>query len=109
MRGRYMRSDYALYVVAIICFIIAAYAATITSELYIYAIAVLGIIFIGLGYMARPKSATLAPSKPPPPPPPPQPETQQRAEPKEEPTQTQTSAPTKETAQRTTRRRRKKT
>lgn len=103
-----MRSDYALYVVAVICFIIAAYAATITSELYIYAIAVLGIIFIGLGYMARPKSATLAPSKPPPPPLTP-PETQQKAEPKEQPTQTQTSASTKETAQRTTRRRRKKT
>ena len=68
-----MRTDYILYGVAILCFIAAAYAATITTELYIYAIAVLGIVFIGLGYMARPKeviSSTATPTFQPTPPPP---------------------------------------
>lgn len=68
-----MRSDYILYGVAILCFIAAAYTATITTELYVYAIAVLGIVFIGLGYMARPKelvSSTATPTLQPAPPPP---------------------------------------
>jgi hypothetical protein len=64
-----MRSDYALYVVAIICFGIAliAYLAPLTgvTELYLYGLAVLGIIFVGFGYMARPKGATVTPAKSP--------------------------------------------
>ena len=58
-----MRSDYALYVIAIVCFIVAIYAiATSVTDLYIYTIAVIGIIFLGLGYLARPKVATFPPS-----------------------------------------------
>lgn len=68
-----MRSDYAIYVIAIICFIITAYAiATAVTDLYIYTLAVIGIIFLGLGYLARPKAATSPPSLKP----------QTRAEPK---------------------------
>lgn len=61
MRGKKMRSDYTLYFVAVICLIVAAYTAIISliTPLYIYAIVVLGIVFIGLGYMARPKGTTL--------------------------------------------------
>ena len=68
-----MRTDYPLYIVAIVCFIIAvyAYAAPLTraTDLYLYVLAVLGIVFLGLGYITRPKQATIssavsAPSKP---------------------------------------------
>ena len=59
-----MRSDYPLYLVATICFIVAVYAYTafVDTTLYIYALAVLGIVFIGLGYIARPKSAAISPT-----------------------------------------------
>ena len=70
-----MRIDYPLYVVAIICFLVAIYAYVgplAETELYIYALAVLGIVFVGLGYMARPKERVLSetiltPSTPAPP------------------------------------------
>ena len=67
-----MRSDYALYVIAVICFIVAIYTTTtnLDTPLYIYAIAVLGIVFVGLGYIARPKKATLSPMTTTPPAPP---------------------------------------
>jgi len=62
-----VRPDYALYVVAIICFGIAiiAYLAPLTgvTELYLYGLAVLGIIFVGFGYIARPKTAAVSPAK----------------------------------------------
>jgi len=107
-----MRTDYPLYVVAIVCFIIAiyAYAAPLAeTELYIYSLVVIGIIFIGLGYIARPKGTTLSITKTSPPKPelsvelPAQPKTEQQEE--------STNAATKKTAQKkkTTRRRRKKT
>ena len=55
-----MRFDYALYVVAMVCFIIAIYAYVASlaevTELYLYVLAVIGVVFIGLGYMARPKT-----------------------------------------------------
>ncbi|MDI6847982.1 MAG: hypothetical protein QMD23_07660, partial [Candidatus Bathyarchaeia archaeon] len=54
-----MRSDYALYTVAIIFFIITgvvlAYPVEYT-ELWTVATVVLGLLFIGLGYSQRPKS-----------------------------------------------------
>jgi hypothetical protein len=55
-----MRSDYPLYAIAILCFVITAVAyfaplAEVT-ELYLYGLIVLGIVFVGLGYMARPKT-----------------------------------------------------
>ncbi len=108
-----MRLDYPLYGVAIICFVIAiyAYAAPLTGihELYLYTLAVLGIVFIGLGYVARPKSTALAPSKPTPlssAEPAPKPKEQPKAELSEEPKKTSTT----ERAQKkkTTRRRRRK-
>jgi predicted flap endonuclease-1-like 5' DNA nuclease len=74
-----MRSDYVLYVVAIIFFIITAAVATyaITQQLWIVTTAVIGLAFIGLGYSQRPKQAT-APVTPNVPPPPPSPQQQQQ-------------------------------
>lgn len=69
-----MRSDYVLYAVAIICFIItgtvAAYANT--QQLWIVIPAVVGLAFIGVGYTQRPRqqagTTQMAISPPPPPP-----------------------------------------
>lgn len=58
-----MRSDYILYIVAIACFFIASYTMTQlgdTQQLYSYAIAVLGMVFVGLGYIARPKKTAIS-------------------------------------------------
>jgi replicative superfamily II helicase len=53
-----MRSDYALYTVAIIFFILTgitlAYQVE-SKELWIVTTAVLGLLFMGLGYFQRPK------------------------------------------------------
>jgi predicted flap endonuclease-1-like 5' DNA nuclease len=54
-----MRSDYALYTVAIIFFIMTGIVfvyQTQPVELWIVATTVLGIFFIGLGYTQRPKA-----------------------------------------------------
>jgi hypothetical protein len=54
-----MRSDYALYAVAVILFIVtgvAAYAAT--ASLWIVTTAVVGFVFVGLGYWQRPHQET---------------------------------------------------
>ncbi|MGQ9538518.1 MAG: helix-hairpin-helix domain-containing protein [Candidatus Bathycorpusculaceae bacterium] len=56
-----MRSDYALYAVAIIFFILTGIVSIHQigyRELWIVTTAVLGIFFIGLGYTQRPKAAT---------------------------------------------------
>jgi hypothetical protein len=104
-----MRSDYALYAVAIICFIVAIYTTTINLEtsLYIYAIAVLGIVFVGLGYIARPKKTTLSPITTTTLAPPPEP----LAETTETPTKQATKTTNKKRARKkkTTRSRKKKT
>jgi predicted flap endonuclease-1-like 5' DNA nuclease len=53
-----MRSDYALYVVAIIFFILTAMVLVIQvefKELWTVTTAILGLFFIGLGYILRPK------------------------------------------------------
>jgi predicted flap endonuclease-1-like 5' DNA nuclease len=54
-----MRSDYALYVVAIIFFIITGISAILLSEveqsLWVVTTAVLGLLFAGLGYSQRPR------------------------------------------------------
>lgn len=57
-----MRSDYILYIVAVICFLIAGYTTTQQgdTQLYSYAVAVIGIVFVGLGYLARPKSTAIS-------------------------------------------------
>ncbi|MEM3770150.1 MAG: DUF4332 domain-containing protein [Candidatus Bathyarchaeia archaeon] len=70
-----MRSDYALYAVAIIFFIITGIVLAIEMDqtyksLGIITTAVLGIFFIGLGYTQRPRAkvqtAVAAPPTPPP-------------------------------------------
>jgi predicted flap endonuclease-1-like 5' DNA nuclease len=76
-----MRSDYVLYVVAIIFFIITAAVATyaVTQQLWIVTTAVIGLAFIGLGYSQRPKQVTapVTTNVPSPPPSPPQQQQQQ--------------------------------
>jgi len=69
-----MRSDYVLYAVAIICFIItgavaAVYAAT--EQLWIVIPIVLGLAFVGVGYTQRPKEQAITQMAVAPPPPPP--------------------------------------
>jgi hypothetical protein len=109
-----MRSDYALYVIAIICFIVAIYAYStpfaVNPELYLYGLVVLGLVFVGLGFMVRPKqespqlhaSAPTSPSAGSPPKLEEPPETEQVKEEKKTPKKT-----TKK--KRTTRRRKKRT
>jgi len=67
-----MRSDYALYMVAIILFIITGIALLYqTEQLWIVATTVLGLVFIGLGYFLRPKpKAPTIEARPSPPAPP---------------------------------------
>ena len=104
-----MRSDIPLYIVALICFIAAIYTyATLTeTQLYLYALTVIGIVFVGLGYLARPKSTTLLPSISPAPPPrePTKPEAPQTTAAKKEPEKT----PIRKTRKKRSTRRRKKT
>jgi len=69
-----MRSDYALYTVAIILFILTfivlAYPPDL-KELWIVTTAVLGLLFIGLGYTQRPKPRVITIEAPAPVPAPP--------------------------------------
>ena len=70
-----MRSDYALYMVAIIFFIItgmsfALMATEFERNLSVVTTAILGLLFIGLGYTQRPKPRSMAIKAPPPPAPP---------------------------------------
>ncbi len=55
-----MRSDYSLYAVAIVFFILTGVVAaySIEQQLWIVTTAVLGLVFIGLGYTQRPRHAT---------------------------------------------------
>jgi len=61
-----MRSDYALYAVAIVFFILTVTAFFALNEtepqrdLWIITTAVLGILFIGLGYIQKPKTAAIS-------------------------------------------------
>jgi len=69
-----MRSDYALYVVAIICFILAAFVLAgssgyigylaiepLISSVATAVLAILGLISAGAGYLVRPGGMTLIP------------------------------------------------
>lgn len=55
-----MRSDYMLYAVAIIFFILTGVVAAyyVEQQLWIVTTAVLGLVFIGLGYSQRPRPTT---------------------------------------------------
>jgi predicted flap endonuclease-1-like 5' DNA nuclease len=60
-----MRSDYALYLVAIIFFIITAMSFALMAgeferNLSVVTTAILGLLFIGLGYTQRPKPRPMA-------------------------------------------------
>jgi predicted flap endonuclease-1-like 5' DNA nuclease len=66
-----MRSDYALYMVAVIFFIItgmsfALMATEFERNLSVVTTAILGLLFIGLGYTQRPKPRPMATKAPPP-------------------------------------------
>jgi predicted flap endonuclease-1-like 5' DNA nuclease len=50
-----MRSDYALYFVAIIFFIVTGMSLALAESLWVVATAILGFLFIGLGYTQKPK------------------------------------------------------
>jgi predicted flap endonuclease-1-like 5' DNA nuclease len=68
-----MRSDYALYIVAVIFFVITALslAVELTADernLWVVTTAVLGLLFLGLGYTQRPKIGAVLRTTPPPPP-----------------------------------------
>ena len=58
-----MRSDYAFYTIALILFILTGIVLAYppeSKELWIVTTAVLGLLFIGLGYSQRPKAETKA-------------------------------------------------
>ena len=64
-----MRSDYALYTVAIIFFILTAISAFVLVEgerqMWVITTTVLGLLFIGLGYSQRPKTTAIETPCPP--------------------------------------------
>lgn len=69
-----MRSDYALYIVAVIFFIITGISfalglAEFERNLWVVTTAILGLLFIGLGYSQRPKPKATTIEAPPPTPP----------------------------------------
>lgn len=72
-----MRSDYALYTVAIIFFILTGLVLIYQiefKELWVVTTVVLGLLFIGLGYLQRLKPPVKTVEAPPPAPPPTPPE-----------------------------------
>jgi predicted flap endonuclease-1-like 5' DNA nuclease len=62
-----MRSDYALYLVAIIFFIITGMSLALEENLWVVTTAILGLLFIGLGYTQRPRPQAKAIQASPPP------------------------------------------
>ncbi len=67
-----MRGDYILYVLAAICFILAAYAAFLAYVTVAVGLVILGAVFIGMGYWTRPKEITPTTLEAPAPPKPPE-------------------------------------
>ena len=59
-----MRSDYALYAVAVILFILTGVGAYMAQSLWIVTTAVLGLVFIGIGYWQRPHEEAIAQNTP---------------------------------------------
>lgn len=92
-----MRADYPLYIVAIICFIVAGYGYAYpftepsTNFLLVATLMILGVIFAGTGYALREKESKIVVTKPapppkveePPPPPPPPPVVEKKEAPPE--------------------------
>ena len=65
-----MHTDYILYVIAVICFIVAGYTAvypftsTTSNDLTVIVLAIIGIIFIGSGYSLRPQTRVATRAEP---------------------------------------------
>lgn len=67
-----MRSDYTLYVIAIICFLLAAivlveytqYLEAVVGTALTVILVILGLIFAGVGYSQRPKGILPPPASP---------------------------------------------
>jgi len=65
-----MRTDYVLYVIAVICFIIAGYTAVaryteyMTNTLIVIVLAIIGVIFIWGGYSLRPQTRVVMRTEP---------------------------------------------
>jgi len=74
-----MRSDYGLYIIAVICFVLAVFmfmgyaeyiqvylktGNEVTDLVTMMFLAILGVVFVGLGYGVRPKKEMPAPEVP---------------------------------------------
>lgn len=59
-----MRLDYALYAVAVILFILTGVGVYMAESLWIVTTAVLGLVFIGIGYWQRPHEEAIAQNTP---------------------------------------------
>ena len=65
-----MRTDYILYVIAVICFIIAGYSGAarytdnMTITLIVIVLAIIGVIFIWGGYSLRPQTRVVTRTEP---------------------------------------------
>jgi hypothetical protein len=59
-----MRLDYALYAVAVILFILTGVGAYMAESLWVVTTAVLGLVFIGIGYWQRPHEEAIAQNTP---------------------------------------------
>jgi protein TonB len=65
-----MRTDYILYVIAVICFIVAGltaarpYTSTTSNMLIVIVLAIIGVIFIGSGYSLRPQTRVVTRAEP---------------------------------------------
>jgi len=101
-----MRADYPLYIVALVCFIIAGYgyaypfAEWTANMLLVLTLAILGVVFAVVGYILTPKEPRVTPTKPSAPStyePPPPPEISKREEPVPEPTPTPEPSPIERT------------
>jgi len=66
-----MRADYPLYVVALVCFIVAGYgyaypfADPSANLLLVITLSILGVVFAGTGYAFRTRKPTVVTTKPP--------------------------------------------
>lgn len=65
-----MRTDYVLYIIALICFIFAGYTAAyqftdlMANTLIVVVLAIIGAIFIGSGYTLRPQPRVVTHAEP---------------------------------------------
>ena len=65
-----MRTDYILYVIAVICFVVAGltaarpYTSTASNWLIVIVLAIIGVIFVGGGYSLRPQTRVVTRAEP---------------------------------------------